>query len=165
LPNAVYSPAACIRATLAAASHVNFPLDQITFEITEDERISDSKHLQGIITEYRRHGFRVALDDFGAGFAGLNSLAALHVDIVKLDMALVRDIDRQPRQRSIALGMIKVCQEIGIDVVAEGVERAEELAVLSAAGVRYVQGYLFARPSLDRLVRDDEIIYPDGLAA
>ena len=69
MPNAVYEPKACIRATLAAANRVNFPLDLITFEITEDERIRDTKHLQGIITEYKKHGFRVALDDFGSEFA------------------------------------------------------------------------------------------------
>jgi len=157
LPNAVYEPKACIRATLAAASRVNFPLDLITFEITEDERIHDTKHLQGIINEYRRHGFRVALDDFGSEYAGLTILSALHVDAIKLDIALVRDIDRDERQRAITTGMIRVCQDLNIDVVAEGVERAEELAVLREVGVRYVQGYLFARPSLDKLARDDEI--------
>ena len=160
LPNAVYDPQACIRATLAAAKKFHFPLDLITFEITEYERISDSAHLQGIITEYRRHGFRVALDDFGAGYAGLNSLASLTADIVKLDMALVRDIDRDKRQRIIALGMIKVCQELDIDIIAEGVERPEELAVLADAGVRYIQGYLFARPLLNQLTRDEDIAYP-----
>ena len=102
----------------------------------------------------------MALDDFGAGYAGLNSLAALTADIVKLDIALVRDIDREKRQRIIALGMIKVCQELDIDVVAEGVERPEELAVLMDAGVRYIQGYLFARPLLNQLTRDEDIIFP-----
>ena len=160
LPNAVYDPKACIRATLAAAKRVNFPLDLITFEITEDERITDSAHLLGIITEYRRHGFRVALDDFGADYAGLNSLASLTADIVKLDMALVRDIDHDKRRRIITLGMIKVCQDLGIDIVAEGVERPGELTVLKDAGVQYVQGFLFARPALDQLVRDEDIAYP-----
>lgn len=160
LPNAVYEPKACIRATLAAAKRVNFPLHLINFEITEDERIRDTKHLQAIISEYRSHGFRVALDDFGAEYAGLGSLNALQVDAIKLDMALVRDIDRNDRQRIITTGMIRVCQELKIDVVAEGVERAEELAVLRAAGVRYVQGYLFARPALDFLALDAAIAYP-----
>jgi EAL domain-containing protein (putative c-di-GMP-specific phosphodiesterase class I) len=136
---------------------VRFPLELITFEITEDESIRDTKHLQEIISEYRSHGFRVALDDFGAEYAGLNSLSALHVDAIKLDMALVKDIDQDVRRRTIALGMIKVCQELGIDVVAEGVERSEELSILRAAGVRYIQGYLFARPALNALVRENDI--------
>ena len=157
LPNAVYEARACIRATLAAADRSGFPLDLITFEITEDERIIDAPHLQSIITEYRRHGFRVALDDFGAGYAGLNSLADLPVDVVKLDIALVREIDRDPRRRAIALGMIKICQELEIEVVAEGVERASQIAPLADAGVRLMQGFLFARPRLNGLVTDAEI--------
>lgn len=158
LPNAVYEPKACIRATLAAANRVRFPLDLITFEITEDERIRDTKHLQGIITEYRNHGFRVALDDFGAEYAGLNSLSALNVDVIKLDMALVRNIDQDERRRIITLGMIRVCQSLKIDVVAEGVERREEMSILREAGVRYMQGYLLARPTVNKLIGDGEIV-------
>ena len=157
LPNAVYEPRACIRATLAAADRSGFPLDLITFEITEDERIIDAPHLQAIITEYRRHGFRVALDDFGAGYAGLNSLADLGVDVVKLDIALVREIDHDPRRRAIALGMIRVCHELGIEVVAEGIERPSQIEPLAGAGVRLMQGFLFARPRLNGLVTDAEI--------
>ncbi len=157
LPNAVYEPRACIRATLAAADRSGFPLDLITFEITEDERIIDAPHLQAIITEYRRHGFRVALDDFGAGYAGLNSLADLGVDVVKLDIALVREIDHDPRRRAIALGMIRVCHELGIEVVAEGIERPSQIEPLAGAGVRLMQGFLFGRPRLNGLVTDAEI--------
>lgn len=161
MPNAVYNPRACIQATLTAARAVQFPLDRITFEITEDERITDTAHLQGIIAEYREHGFRVALDDFGAEFAGLNSLASLDVDMVKLDMAMIRNIDRNPRQQKITLGMIQVCRTLGVDVVAEGVERPEELAVLAENGIRYVQGFLFARPAVVRLIPDADINYPN----
>jgi EAL domain-containing protein (putative c-di-GMP-specific phosphodiesterase class I) len=165
LPNAVYEPKACIQATLAAATSANFPLDLITFEITEDERIQDTKHLQRIINEYRSHGFRVALDDFGAEYAGLNSLSALHVDAIKLDMALVKDIDRDERRRTIAVGMVKVCQALKIDVVAEGVERQDELAILRDSGVRYIQGYLFARPALNKIITDEEVGWLDALGA
>lgn len=160
LPNAVYDPQACIRLTLAAADRVGLALDRITFEIVEDERIGDVPHLKGIVDEYRRCGFRIALDDFGAGFSGLNVLNDLQPDAVKLDMALVRAIDTDRRKRTITLGMIAVCQDLGIDVVAEGVERIEELAVLRDAGVRLFQGYLLARPCFERLVTDAEITYP-----
>lgn len=157
LPNAVYEPKACIKATLAAASRANFPLHLITFEITEDERISDTHHLQRIISEYRSHGFKVALDDFGAEYAGLNRLSDLHVDTIKLDIAMVRNIDQDARRRTITLGMIKVCQDLNIEVVAEGVERVEELAILRDAGVRYVQGYLFAKPLVKQLISDADL--------
>jgi len=159
MPNAVYEPKACIRATLTAAERVDFPLDLISFEILEDERISDVGHLLGIIEEYRSHGFRVALDDFGSGYSGLNALVDLTVDVVKLDMSLVRDIDRNARRKAITLGMISVCRELGIDIVAEGVETWQELDVLAGAGVRYVQGFLFSRPVLGRFVRDEELAF------
>lgn len=157
MPNAVYNPKACIRATLDEAMRVKFPLDQITFEITEDERITDSNHLRAIIGEYRSHGFRVALDDFGAGYSGLLSLAALDVDLIKLDIGLIRGIDTDVRSEAIVRGIVRVCGDLGVSVVAEGVERMDELHVLEDAGVDYAQGYLFARPVVGRLVGDGEI--------
>ena len=72
-------------------------------------------------------------------------------------MALIRDIDRNQRQQTIALGMISVCRDLGIDVVTEGVERPGEMNILRNASVRYVQGYLFARPQVDSLVPDEDI--------
>ncbi|MEO0035707.1 MAG: blue-light sensing protein using [Pseudomonadota bacterium] len=160
MPNAVYQPAACIRATLAAAARVGFPLDRITFEITEDERIDDHDHLSAIITEYRARGFAVALDDFGAGACGLNLLANIRPDIVKLDIGLVRGCDQDPTRQVILRAMTGACRELGIGVVAEGVERPEELALLRGLGVRYVQGFLFARPALETLASDGDIAYP-----
>jgi len=157
MPNAVSEPAACIRATLAAAGRVGFPLDRITFEITEDERIDDHEHLTRIIEEYRGRGFAVALDDFGAGACGLNLLANVRPDIVKIDIGLVRDCDQDSTRRVILRAMLGVCRELGIGVVAEGVERPEELAVLRAAGLRYVQGFLFARPAFEALIPDQDI--------
>jgi EAL domain-containing protein (putative c-di-GMP-specific phosphodiesterase class I) len=162
MPNAVYQAKACIRATLDAAARVGLPLDRISFEITEDERITDHSHLRSIIEEYRRHGFLVALDDFGSGYSGLNVLMDIRPDVVKLDIALVRDIDRDTRRRTLTLGMIKICRDLEIEVVAEGVERVEELAVLREAGLRLFQGYLFAKPSLDRLQGASEIVFPVG---
>ncbi len=159
MPNAVYEPEACIRRTLATATKVGFPLDRITFEITEDERIADHAHLRKIITEYRAHGFCVALDDFGSGYAGLNVLADLMPDVVKLDRAVIHRLDQDPVRRSIALGMIRVCFDIGIDVVAEGVETPGELSVLSDSGVTRFQGFLFAKPAFEKLLTEADIEY------
>ncbi|CCG40025.1 EAL domain-containing protein [Magnetospirillum molischianum] len=157
MPNAVYEPSACIRATLAAAERVGFPCDRITFEITEDESISDHAHLSRIIDYYRSRGFLVALDDFGAGASGLNLLANIHPDIVKIDIGLVRNCDRDRTRQIILRAMLSVCRDLGIKVVAEGVERPEELAVLKEAGIRFVQGFLFARPAFEALIRDEDI--------
>ncbi|MDB5698668.1 MAG: eal domain-protein [Alphaproteobacteria bacterium] len=150
LPNAVYSPMACIQLTLQTARETGLPLDRIIFEFTENERI-DPDHLSAIIHAYREIGFRTAIDDFGAGHSGLALLANLQTDIIKLDMELVRDIDTSLSRRIIVAAVLRLARELGLKVVAEGVETGAELAALAAAGVRYVQGYLFAKPSLGSL--------------
>jgi EAL domain-containing protein (putative c-di-GMP-specific phosphodiesterase class I) len=151
IPGAVYEPAHCIRATLAAARRHDFPLDRITFEVTEGERVLDSGHLRGIFQEYRRHGFRTALDDFGAAYAGLNLLAEFQPDILKLDRELVMGIEASAARRAIVAGLVGICRDLGMDVVAEGVETAAECATLRALGVELMQGYLFARPEFEAL--------------
>ncbi len=150
LPNAVYSPMACIQLTLQTARETGLPLDRIIIELTENEQIQPD-HLSGIIDAYREIGFRTAIDDFGAGHSGLALLANLQTDIIKLDRELVRDIDTSLSRRIIVAGLLRLADELGLKVVAEGVETGAELNALTAAGVRYVQGYLFARPALGQL--------------
>ncbi|MDP9898098.1 EAL domain-containing protein [Variovorax ginsengisoli] len=151
LPNAVYRPQACIRTTLSAARRCGFPLENIMFELTEDERATDLAHLAAIFDEYGRHGFVTAIDDFGAGYAGLELLAAFQPHIIKIDMGLVRGIDSHQPRRSIVAGIMGICTELGIRVIAEGVETAAEFKALRAMGVTLFQGYLFARPALQAL--------------
>ena len=93
LPNAVYSPAACIQLTLKTARATDFPTDRLIFEFTENEEMTDPDHVAGIIATYQKMGFGTALDDFGAGHAGLNLLARFQPDIIKLDMELIRGLD------------------------------------------------------------------------
>jgi len=150
LPNAVYSPMACIQLTLQTARETGFPLDRLIFEFTENERI-EPDHLGSIIDAYREIGFRTAIDDFGAGHAGLALLANLKTDIIKLDMELIRGIDTSLPRRIIVAGVLRLARELDLKVVAEGVETGAELNALSEAGVQYVQGYLFAKPALGRL--------------
>ncbi len=151
MPNAVYRPELCIRATLEAAERYGFPIERIMFEVTESERVLDVPHLRAILDHYRARGFVVAIDDFGAGFAGLNLLSELRTDLVKLDMGLVRGIDADPVRQAIVRGMVAVCRELGIRVVAEGVETEAELRIVRAMGIDLVQGYLFARPAFEAL--------------
>ena len=152
MPGAVYSPAACIRRTLEAAREHCFPLDAILFEITEGEQVVDTRHLQNIATEYARHGFMVALDDFGAGFSGLNLLSELDgIRLVKLDGAMIHNIDSHPRAERIVEAMVHLCARLEIEVLAECIETVEEYAVLRRLGIRLMQGFLFARPALEAL--------------
>lgn len=155
LPNAVYRAETCIRATLEAAREYNLPTERIVFEVTEGERVRDETHLQSIFTEYRRHGFSTAIDDFGAGYSGLNLLADFQPDVIKLDMALTRNIDKDRVRRAIVSGVMLVCRDIGIQVVAEGVETIEELGVLRELGVELVQGYLLGRPAFEAMLEPD----------
>lgn len=155
LPNAVYHAATCIRATLAAAQRFNFPAERIIFEITENEELVDKAHLKSIIHEYQRQSFRTAIDDFGAGYSGLNLLAEFQPDLIKLDMAMVRGIDADPVRQAIVEGILGVCRVLGIEVIAEGIETAGELQSLRAMGINLFQGYLFARPAFEALPRVD----------
>ena len=151
MPNALYQVDTCLRTTLRAAKHYQFPAEQIIFEVTEGEQVTDVRHVAAIIRECQAQGLRIALDDFGAGYSGLNLLAALHPDLIKLDMGLCRGIDENRFCRAIVHGVLVACRDLGIQVIAEGVETPGELAALRDLGVRYFQGYLFARPGVERL--------------
>lgn len=146
LPNAIYRPELCIRTTLAAAAKYGFPVQQIIFEVTEGERVQDANWLTAILHEYKRCGFLTAIDDFGAGFAGLGLLADFQPDLIKLDMGLIRDIEQRPARQAIVRHLVRLCADLGIQVIAEGVETRLERDFLAEAGIRLMQGYLFARP-------------------
>lgn len=151
LPNAVYSPKACIQLTLATAAALSFPTDRLIFEFTENEQMVDPTHVANIVSSYQEMGFGTALDDFGAGHAGLNLLARFQPDLIKLDMELIRDLDSSLARRVIVAGVVRMCAELGITVIAEGIETEAELAALREIGVRYIQGYLFAKPAFEAL--------------
>lgn len=164
MPNAVYEPAGCIRATLEAAHRVGFAHRQIMFEFTENERMIDVPHVQRIIAEYRKQGFVTALDDFGAGYAGLNLLASFQPDLIKLDMDLVRGIASSPARQTIIACVTAMARELGIAVLAEGIETEAELVALRAAGIQLFQGYLFAKPALASLPTVSHVDYRPHLA-
>ena len=151
MPNAVYQPAACIRSTLEAAERYGFPVERIIFETIESENIISRRHLVEIFHAYRSFGFQTAIDDFGAGYSGLTLLADFQPDLIKLDMALLRGIDRDSIRQKIVVGIMGICGDLGIRVIAEGVETSEERDFLAFIGVRLMQGYRFARPAFQAL--------------
>ena len=150
IPNAVYEPHACIRLTLAAATRTGFPLDKMIFEFTESQKL-DTAHLLTILQAYKEIGFKTAIDDFGAGYAGLQLLAEFQPDIVKIDMDLVRAIDVEPVKRVILRHTLRMLDDLGITAVCEGVETSDELRALQDLGANLVQGYLLARPLFEAL--------------
>lgn len=151
LPNAIYQPESSIRATVDAAKKFDFPLDRLVFEVTEVEPLRDAEHLSAIFKEYRRMGLLTAIDDFGAGYAGLNMLAQFQPRIIKIDMDLVRGIDKNLVRQAIVEGIALVCKKLSIHVVAEGIETHEESDYLMSLGIHYQQGYLFAKPGFETL--------------
>lgn len=157
LPNAVYEPRACIRATLQAAMRTGFPVSQILCEFTEAEK-RDSAHLLAILRAYRSMGCKTAIDDFGSSYAGLGLLAHFQPDYVKLDMGLIRGIDRDDARQVIVRRTLQMLRDLGIVPICEGVETEEERGTLSGLGVNLMQGYLFARPGLSQL---PEPVWPD----
>lgn len=151
MPNAVYEPAACIRASLEAARRVGFDNGRLNFEFTENERFHDTAHVRRIVEEYRRQGFLTALDDFGAGYAGLGLLANFRPDLIKIDMDLVRGIEADAGRRTIVGGITQIARTLGVTVIAEGIESAAEAETLHGLGIDLLQGYHFARPALEAL--------------
>lgn len=156
LPNAVYEPSACIRSSLAAAARFRFDPRRLMFEFTENERM-DSAHVQTIIAAYKQMGFTTALDDFGAGYAGLGLLAQFQTDVIKLDMELIRGVDTSPARQAVIGGVVAIARAMNIRVLAEGVETADELRLLGQAGITLFQGYYFARPALEHFVAEPDI--------
>lgn len=150
LPNAVYEPRACIRATLAAAKRTGFPLERVIFEFTEVEAV-ETDHILKILRAYREMGFRTAIDDFGAGYAGLGLLTRFQPEIVKLDMELIRNIDTDNVKRTIVRNVLAMLRDLGIEPICEGIETVDEFNALRDLGVTLMQGYLLARPALSSL--------------
>lgn len=151
IPNAIANPRACIRRTLETARDYGFDLSKIILELTESEQVEDPESLVAIFREYKKLGIKTAIDDFGAGYAGLNLLSRFQPDIVKIDIALVRDVDSNRVKQIIVEGVVKICDRLSIVVLAEGVETAPERDYLRALGVDLMQGFLFARPAFKSL--------------
>lgn len=164
MPDAVYEPRACIRQTLIAAKRLDLPLDRIIFEFTEDQRI-DTAHVLHILNSYREIGFKTAIDDFGAGYAGLTLLSKFRPDIVKIDMELIRGIDTNRTKQMILRHLVDLLRDLEIEIICEGIETPEELEVVRDMGVDLIQGYLLAAPRFEEFVRPEiaEYVFPTKL--
>src|SRR6185295_9105480 len=119
---------------------------QVVLEITERAALDGIHELSARVMRLRSLGYRIAIDDLGAGYAGLTSFAQLEPEVVKVDMSLVRGIDSSPVKQKLVRSIIALCTELGIQLVAEGIETPAERDALIALGGDLCQGYLFARP-------------------
>lgn len=119
---------------------------RVVLEITERAALDDVSDARERIARLRAQGFRIAVDDLGAGYAGLTSFVTLEPELIKLDMSLIRNIDQHPMKRSLVRSVTLLCKELGLLVVAEGVETRAERDVVVECGCDLVQGYLIAKP-------------------
>jgi EAL domain-containing protein (putative c-di-GMP-specific phosphodiesterase class I) len=151
LPRSLYTSPASVRSALEAAERCGIAPDRLVLEITEGEVIDDHAAFAQVVNEFRRCGLQLAIDDFGAGYAGLTMLADFQPDLLKLDMTLVRGIESRGPRQAIVRAIMQACVDLGIDVIAEGVETLEEYRWFENAGVTLFQGYLFGRPLFEGL--------------
>lgn len=124
---------------------LSFFAKRVTFEITERAALDAIADVRSRILKLRELGFRVAIDDLGAGYAGLTSFAVLEPDVVKIDMSLIRNVDREPVKQRLVRSMVQVGKDLGILVIAEGVETVAEQKMLAELGCEYQQGFLYAK--------------------
>lgn len=151
MPQSAVASPRVLDSTLAAAQRCGMALDRLVIEITETEAIQDHRSFSESIDVYRRQGLKVAIDDFGAGYSGLNLLAEFQPDQIKVDIALMREIQVSGPRQSIVRAIVGLCRELRIDVIAEGIESTDQLRWLEDEGVRLFQGYLFAKPGFECL--------------
>ena len=144
LPGALPHADVGIASTLFAAEQAGFPIHRLIFEVTETELLADPAQFALMMQPHREAGVKFAIDDFGAGYSGLNLLAEFQPDFVKLDMLLCRGIDRHAPRQAIVRGIARVCSDLGISVIAEGIETIDEYQWLAGQGVTLLQGFLFA---------------------
>jgi EAL domain-containing protein (putative c-di-GMP-specific phosphodiesterase class I) len=131
--------------------------EQVLIEVTETEVISCFDQFRKVLKALRVAGMKLAIDDFGAGYSGLSLLTRFQPDKIKVDAELVRDIHISGTKQAIVASVVRCCEDLGITVVAEGVETIEEWCWLQSVGIRLFQGFLFSRPCLNGI---GEICWP-----
>lgn len=144
---------------LSSVRQFNVPHENIVIEINE-KYVSDNNKLIRFVEFYREQGFMIALDDVGAGHSNLNRITVVRPDVVKIDMALVRNIDKSPYCQEVFKSIINLAKKIGAFTVAEGAETAEEVAACTLCGVDFIQGFYFARPTSLEQVNALELSQP-----
>lgn len=143
-------------------SSSDISLERVILEVTETRAIQDIDRFSEWLNSLRARGAQVAIDDFGEGYSGLNLLAEVQPDLVKIDMKLIRGIERHGPRQAIVRALMSLCLDLGIEVVAEGVETQAEYRWCAGAGICLFQGYYFARPGFECV---PELAWPPKLAA
>ena len=158
-PHALYQTGMNIRATMYASISNHIPIDQIIYELTESEKITDNKQLIELVRMYQEFGFSTAIDDFGSGYSGLSLLVEYQPNYIKIDQRLIANVDTDPVRQIVVQGICSICKKLNIEVMAEGVEKPEEYEWLRRAGLDLFQGYYFAYPAFEALPDVDMALF------
>jgi EAL domain-containing protein (putative c-di-GMP-specific phosphodiesterase class I) len=145
-PDSIYDPALRSEEIFTLLGEADLKPSQVVLEITEHSAVQEYEAFRQMLNYFQFHGFRLAVDDVGSGYSGLKSVAELRPNFIKIDMALIRDIHLHPIKQDLTATIVRFSSSSGTTLIAEGVETVEELRCLQRIGVRFAQGYLFARP-------------------
>jgi EAL domain-containing protein (putative c-di-GMP-specific phosphodiesterase class I) len=156
LPSTIYNPAYCLQHTFDLVNKYQIDPKDLVFEVVESEKIEDIQHLKKVLYTYKKQGMKVALDDVGTGFSTLDVLEMLNPDYVKIDRKYISYCDQQASNQEFLSRVMELAKKLKITVLAEGIERVEELEYCTKAGVDLAQGYYLGKPSLNA-----QTSYPD----
>lgn len=137
----------------AMPGHPDIPAHRVVLEISEQQQVLQNHSLLEQVARWRRHGHAIALDDYGAGYMGIGAILVLKPDLLKLDRHIIADLDQDVTRRVIVKYMVQMCQELGVTLIAEGIETTSELFTLQDVGVTVGQGYLLGRPQANPVMQ------------
>jgi EAL domain-containing protein (putative c-di-GMP-specific phosphodiesterase class I) len=146
-PHTILEPCECVEGALRAVLDQRLDPQQFVFEVVESERIADSDALVRVLAHYREAGFRVALDDLGAGYSSLNLLAEVKPDFIKVDRKLLQGIEQDSFKAQVAAKLLELAHDLGVRSVAEGVETESQWQWARDHGADFAQGFYLARPA------------------
>ncbi len=146
-PNIIHDPDIFQGFTRVKLKQYGLCPDDIVFEITERSAINDMETFTAALTHYQSQHFKIAIDDFGSGYSGMNRVCAFSPNFLKIDMQLIRNINADPVKKSAVAAIVKFCKESGIKIIAEGIETETELNTLIELNIDYGQGFFLARPN------------------
>jgi EAL domain-containing protein (putative c-di-GMP-specific phosphodiesterase class I) len=132
--------------TLQLLSSLGIDPKQVVFELTERSAVTDFSMFEKVLSHYRSQGFRIAIDDVGSGYNSLNTLIYLKPEFIKLDKSLIQNIDQNIEQQHLVKLIIEYAKHSDTEIIAEGIERAKELAFIRKQGVDYAQGFALGKP-------------------
>ncbi|MDR7001897.1 EAL domain-containing protein (putative c-di-GMP-specific phosphodiesterase class I) [Neobacillus niacini] len=133
--------------TLQLLSSLGIEPEQIVFELTEKSAVTEFELFEKVLSNYRSQGFRIAIDDVGSGYNSLKTLVYLKPEFIKLDKSLIQNIDQNKEQQQLVKLIIEYAKQSSTEIIAEGIEKMEELAFIQDQGVHYGQGYALGKPN------------------